>query len=64
MLQPYLAIGQVIKPQGVRGEVKVKPLTDDPRRFLDLTQVLVQEGNAYLPRAMRCTRVHDGFAYL
>ena len=64
MLQPYLSVGQVIKPQGVRGEVKVKPLTDDPRRFLDLTQVFVREGEAYLPREMCCTRVHDGFAYL
>ena len=64
MLQPYLAIGQVVKPQGVRGEVKVKPLTDDPRRFLDLTQVLMRDGEAYQPRAIGCTRVHDGFAYL
>jgi len=54
----------VVKPQGVRGEVKVKPLTDDPRRFLDLTQVLVREGDAHLPRSMRCTRIYDGFAYL
>jgi len=64
MLQPYLAVGQVIKPQGVRGEVKVKPLTDDLRRFLDLEQIFVCEGEAYLPRAVRCTRVNDGFAYL
>jgi len=64
MLEPYLAVGQVIKPQGVRGEVKVKPLTDDPRRFWDLEQVFVREGETYSPRAARCVRVHDGFAYL
>ena len=64
MPQPYLAVGQVIKPQGVRGEVKVKPLTDDPRRFLDLEQVFVRDGEAYAPRVARCTRVHGGFAYL
>lgn len=64
MLQTYLAVGQVLKPQGVRGEVKVKPLTDDPRRFLELERVFVREGDTYAPRAVRCTRVHDGFAYL
>jgi len=64
MLQAYLAVGQVLKPQGVRGEVKVKPLTDDPRRFLGLEQVFVCVDGAYAPRAMRCARVHDGFAYV
>jgi 16S rRNA processing protein RimM len=64
MLQAYLAVGQVLKPQGVRGEVKVQPLTDDPRRFFELSEVFVREREAYLPRAVRCTRVHEGFAYL
>lgn len=64
MLQAYLAIGQVLKPQGVYGEVKVKPMTDDPQRFLALTQVFLRGGERYTPRAVQCTRVHDGFAYL
>lgn len=29
----YLDIGKVINTHGVRGEVKVLPLTDDPRRY-------------------------------
>lgn len=28
-----ITVGQITKPQGVRGEVKVKPLTDDSSRF-------------------------------
>ncbi len=64
MLDAYLAIGQVLKPQGVRGEVKVKPMTDDPQRFFALKQVFLRAGESYVQRAMRCTRVHDGFAYL
>lgn len=64
MLQAYLTIGQVLKPQGVRGEVKVKPMTDDPRRFLALERVFLREGDIYTSRSVRCTRVHDGFAYL
>lgn len=36
-----ITIGQITKPQGVRGEVKVKPLTDDPSRFCVLKSVFV-----------------------
>ncbi|MDE6401702.1 MAG: ribosome maturation factor RimM [Clostridiales bacterium] len=36
-----ITIGQITKPQGVRGEVKVKPLTDDPSRFCMLKTVTV-----------------------
>ena len=34
-----VTVGQILKPQGVRGEVKVKPLTDDPSRFCVLKSV-------------------------
>ena len=34
----YLKIGLILKPQGIRGEIKVLPLTDDPGRFIGLTQ--------------------------
>ncbi len=29
----YLAIGQIVGPHGIRGEVKVVPMTDFPERF-------------------------------
>ena len=59
MLAPFLAVGEIVKPQGVRGEVKIKPLTDNPERFFDLRSVRILER----PRALRCQRVHDGFVY-
>lgn len=34
-----LLIGLVGKPHGVRGEVKVRPETDDPERYVDLERV-------------------------
>ena len=54
-MKEYLMIGQVIKPQGVRGEIKVLPLTDDPERFLDLARVFLDEtgGEALAVRAAR-----------
>jgi len=39
MLSEYILIGQVLRPQGIKGQVKVRPDTDDPERFLDLETV-------------------------
>lgn len=36
-----LRIGLIVKPQGVRGEVKVVPLTDNPNRFKKLKKVFI-----------------------
>lgn len=37
-----LAVGRIVKPQGIKGEVKIVPLTDDPARFNALQQVLLE----------------------
>jgi 16S rRNA processing protein RimM len=36
-----IQVGTVGRPHGVRGQVKVRPETDDPSRFLDLASVYV-----------------------
>ena len=38
-----ITVGQITKPQGVRGEVKVKPMTNDPSRFCVLKSVYVDK---------------------
>ena len=35
--EPLLAIGEITRAHGLRGEVRVTPLTDHPERFGDLT---------------------------
>lgn len=40
-MEQYLRVGVITSPHGVRGEVKVFPTTDDPERFLDLEEVLL-----------------------
>ena len=41
---PLVTIGEVLRPYGLRGEVKVRPLTDRPReRFKDLTSCTLWE---------------------
>ncbi|MBR3764682.1 MAG: 16S rRNA processing protein RimM [Clostridia bacterium] len=63
-MNEYLMIGEVLKPQGIRGEVKIKPYAanhDDFRRWKTL---YIKQGEAYAPVKAKCSRVHDGFVYM
>ena len=42
----YLQIGKIVNTHGVKGEIKLIPLTDDPHRFDDLDWVYVEKNNA------------------
>ncbi|MBR2737430.1 MAG: 16S rRNA processing protein RimM [Lachnospiraceae bacterium] len=42
-MEDFLRVGVVTTTHGVRGEMKVYPTTDDPKRFLDLEKVFVDE---------------------
>ena len=41
----YLSIGQIVNTHGIRGEVKVYPLTDDASRFDKLKEVYIEAKN-------------------
>lgn len=43
MMKEFLVIGQISKPHGVKGEVKVFPLTDSMERFKKLDYVLIDD---------------------
>lgn len=40
-MEEKLVIGEIVKPQGILGEMKIKPYTDDVSRFRSLKQVYV-----------------------
>lgn len=40
-MKEFLAVGQIINTHGIKGEVKVYPLTDDTRRFRKLDTVYI-----------------------
>ena len=63
MLSAYLLVGIVLKPQGVLGQVKVRPVTDDPERFYDLEYVYFNQGKDYIQLPVHEVRVHQGFVY-
>lgn len=42
-----VVVGLILRPHGLRGLVKVRPLTDDPQRYFELSKVrLVHNGQA------------------
>lgn len=63
-MNDYLMIGEVLKPQGIRGEAKVKPYAADPQDFLKWKTLYLLSDGDYQPIAAKCSRVHDGFAYI
>ena len=42
-MEEYLEIGQIVNTNGLKGFLKVKPLTDDITRFEDLETVYIQK---------------------
>ncbi len=42
MKQSWLRVGMILRPQGIKGEVKIQPLTDDPERFWELSSVWLE----------------------
>ncbi len=43
-MEDLLQVGAITSTHGVRGEVKVFPTTDDPKRFCKLKQVILDDG--------------------
>lgn len=60
MSEELVIIGKVVAPHGVRGDVRVIPLTDFPDRFLNMKSVLV--GDQRLP--IESAKFHKQFLIL
>lgn len=43
MMEPFIVVGKIGAPHGVRGEVRVQPLTDFPGRFNGLKSAFLDE---------------------
>ena len=64
MKQNVLRIGFVLRPQGIRGELKVEPLTDHPQRFSDAKEVLLEQEGQYTPVRMTTNRITGDAVYV
>ena len=62
-MNDYLMIGEVLKPQGVRGECKIRSYAADIDRFHDWKTLYRRDGEGYAPVSVRTARIRDGFVY-
>lgn len=63
-MELYLT-GIILKPKGLKGELKVEPVTDYPERFLKRREYYTgkSEDDA-VPRKILSAKLHQGFAYI
>ena len=57
-------VGVITTPHGVRGEVKVFPTTDEPRRFKKLKEIILDTGKGERILKIRSARVGGKFVIL
>lgn len=63
-MQEYLLIGEITKPQGVQGELKLRPITCDPWRFEDMDYAYIKEGEGYRKVEIKVRKVNEDAVYL
>lgn len=51
-MENTLKVGLIVKPQGIKGELKVQPLTDDINRFKKLKEVIIDGKNHRVTNAI------------
>ena len=54
-MQKFLTVATVLKPQGIRGEIKVMPQTDSAEDMKDFSSVII-DGTSYKVLACRLRR--------
>lgn len=62
-MKEYLMIAEVLKPQGIKGEVKLKPYTADVTSFAEWSTLFREEKGSYLPLNSKVTRIQSDFVY-
>lgn len=47
-MEQFLTVGKIINTHGIRGEVKIKPTTDDVNRFKSLKEAYINEKEIFI----------------
>ena len=63
MLNEYLMIATVLKPQGVRGECKIRSWAADINLFRSWKTLYLKKAGDFCPVSVRTTGIRDGFVY-
>lgn len=59
-MEEYFRIGVITSTHGLRGEVKVYPTTDDPDRFMQLKECILDTGKQKIPMEAERARMFKG----
>jgi 16S rRNA processing protein RimM len=60
----FTAVGEIIKAQGIKGELKVIPLTDNPGRFGQLRRVFFRQAEKWRELYIQSYRLYKEFVFL
>lgn len=60
----YLIVGKFLKPHGLKGEIKVLPITDDIRRFEGLKSIVYKRGDNIKNESVEGVRITKKFVIL
>lgn len=63
-MENYFVIGKIVNTQGIKGEVRVIPTTDDINRFKLLDKVIVDKKNELVTIEIENVRFHKQFVLL
>ncbi len=63
-MEQLLQVGAITSTHGVRGEVKVFPTTDDPKRFRRLKDVILDTGKEQIPMEIEGVKFFKQFVIL
>lgn len=64
MNQKYFQVGSIITTHGLKGEVKVYPTTEDPKRFEDLKKILLEDGSDYITLSIKSVKYFKNIVIL
>ena len=62
-MDDFLMIGTVLKPQGVRGECKIRSWAADISRFNTWKVLYMKTVDGFMPVTVEVTRISDGFVF-
>ena len=62
-MDDFLMIGTVLKPQGVRGECKIRSWAADINRFNSWKELYMKTADGFTPFAVEVARISDGFVF-
>ena len=63
-MERLLQVGVITSTHGLKGEVKVFPTTDEPKRFKKLKEVILDTGKEQLPVAIESVKFFKNFVIL